>query len=133
MTTAHVTNAFLRHLAAQDAAALAALFADEIDWMVPGDQAITRWVGPRSRADEVAPYFRELWAALTPGKSVVAVNSVVVDGSEAVIFATFDHVAAPTGRPFHTAVAMRLTVTGDKVVWMHLFEDTAAVAAAFQL
>lgn len=31
MTTADVTDAFLRHLAEQDAPALAALFADEID------------------------------------------------------------------------------------------------------
>ncbi|WP_412148567.1 hypothetical protein [Curtobacterium flaccumfaciens] len=57
---------------------------------------------------------------------------MVVDGSEAAIFATFDHVAAPTGRPFHTAVAMRLTVADNKAVRMHLFEDTAAVATAFQ-
>ncbi|MCS6586936.1 nuclear transport factor 2 family protein [Curtobacterium flaccumfaciens pv. flaccumfaciens] len=77
-------------------------------------------------------YFRTLWEALEPGRSVVAVDAVVIDGDEAVIFATFDHVARPTGRPFHTAVAVRLTVADDKVVRMHLFEDTAAVAAAFQ-
>lgn len=70
-------------------------------------------------------------AGLKPGQSVVSVETVVTDGEEAVIFAMFDHVAAPTGRSFHNDVAMRLTVTEGKIVRMHLYEDTAAVAAAF--
>lgn len=80
---------------------------------------------------EVPAYFRDLWSALEPGKSVVSVTAVVTEGDEAVIFAVFDHVAAPTGRPFHTDVALRLTVVDGAVTRMHLFEDTAATAAAF--
>ena len=76
-------------------------------------------------------YFRTLWNGLEPEKSVVSVESVAIDGDDAVIFAVFDHVAAPTGRSFHTDVAMRLTVAKEKIVRMHLYEDTAAVAAAF--
>ena len=72
-----------------------------------------------------------LWAAVEPGKSVVSVEAVVTDGENAVIFAAFDHVAVPTGRPFNTDVALRLTVTDGKITRMHLFEDTAAVAAAY--
>ena len=87
--------------------------------------------GKRSHKSEVPDYFHALWAALEPGKSVVSIDAVVTDGDEAVIFAVFDHVAAPTGRPFHTDVAIRLTVTDGKITRMHLFEDTAAVAAAF--
>ena len=130
-TTAEMTNTFLARLGAQDAEGLGELFAEEIDWVVPGDPVLTPWAGTRSRRTEVPAYFRELWAALEPGKSVVSVEAVVTDGAEAVIFAVFDHVAAPTGRPFHTAVAMRLTVTDSQITRLHLFEDTAAVAAAF--
>ena len=39
--------------------------------------------------------------------------------------------AAPTGKRFDTDVAMRLTVSGDKLVRLHLYEDTWAVARAF--
>ena len=130
-TTTEMTNAFLARLGAQDAEGLGDLFADEIDWVVRGDRQLTPWAGPRSRKADVPAYFRDLWAALEPGKSVVSIDAVVTEGDNAVIFAVFDHVAAPTGRPFHTAVAMRLTVTNGKVSRMHLFEDTAAVAAAF--
>ena len=129
-STTETTNAFLERLGAQDAEGLGGLFAETIDWVVPGDPALP-WVGKRSRKEEVAPYFRELWAGLESGKSIVSVGAVLVDGTDAVIFAAFDHVAAPTGRPFHTDVAMRLTVVDGDIVRMHLFEDTAAVAAAF--
>lgn len=129
-TTAETTNAFLERLGAQDAEGLGELFAEEIDWVVPGAPALP-WIGKRSRKSEVPDYFRTLWAGLEPGKSVVSVETVLTDGEEAVIFAVFDHVAAPTGRTFHTDVAMRLTVSERKIVRMHLYEDTAAVAAAF--
>ncbi|MEV7800057.1 nuclear transport factor 2 family protein [Microbacterium foliorum] len=130
-TTAEITGAFLERLGAQDAEGLGALFAEDIDWIVPGDPDLTPWAGRRTHRSEVPAYFRDLWSALVPGKSVVSVTAVVTEGDEAVIFAVFDHVAAPTGRPFHTDVALRLTVVDGAVTRMHLFEDTAATAAAF--
>lgn len=110
---------------------MGALFAEDIDWIVPGDADLTPWAGRRTHRSEVPAYFRDLWSALVPGKSVVSVTAVVTERDEAVIFAVFDHVAAPTGRPFHTDVALRLTVVDGAVTRMHLFEDTAATAAAF--
>ena len=130
-TTTETTTNFLERLGAQDADGLGELFAENIDWIVRGNPALTPWAGARSRKDDVPSYFRDLWAALEPGKSVVSIDAMVIDGDEAVIFAVFDHVAAPTGRPFHTDVAMRLTVTGGRITRLHLYEDTAAVAAAF--
>lgn len=130
-TTAETTTAFLQRLGAQDAEGLGELFADKIDWFVPGNPDVASWVGKRTRNSEVPEYFRSLWAAVEPGKSVVSVETVVADGENAVIFGSFDHVAVPTGRPFHTDVALRLTVTDGKITRMHLFEDTAATAAAY--
>lgn len=58
-------------------------------------------------------------------------TAVVVDSDEAVIFAVFDRIAALSGRPFRTDVAKRPTVTEGRITRMHLYEDTAAVDAAF--
>lgn len=126
-----ITTTFLERLGAQDADGLGDLFADQIDWVVQGDPELTPWVGKRSTKSEVPEYFRALWEALAPGQSLVSVDGIVASGDDAVIFAVFDHVAASTGRPFHTDVAMRLTAVDGKITRMHLFEDTAAVAAAF--
>ncbi|PFG33928.1 nuclear transport factor 2 family protein [Sanguibacter antarcticus] len=130
-TPRDMTNAFLQRLAAQDADGLGELFAETIDWVVPGDRKVTPWAGRRSRKSEVPDYFRDLWAALEPGRSVVSVEALVTEGDDAVVFAVFDHVAATTGRPFHTDVAMRLTVAGGKITRMRLYEDTSAISAAF--
>lgn len=131
MNTAETANAFLQRLGAQDPEALGELFAEEIDWVVPGNPALTPWSGKRSRESEVPDYFRTLWGALKPGASVVSVEGVLTDGENAVILVVFDHVAAPTGHPFHTEAAMHLTVTNGRITRFHLYEDTAAVAAAF--
>ena len=129
-STTETINTFLGRLDAQDAEGLGELFADAIDWVVPGSPALP-WVGRRSTKSEVPDYFRTLWSGLEPGGSVVSVEAVITDGDEGVVFAVFDHVAAPTGRPFHTNVAMRLTLMEGKITRMHLYEDTAAVTAAF--
>lgn len=130
-TIAETVTAFLQRLGAQDAEGLGQLFADDIDWFVPGNTDLTPWAGKRTRNSEVPEYFRSLWAAVEPGRSVVSVEGLVADGESAVIFAVFDHVAVPTGRPFHTDVALRLTISEGKITRMHLFEDTAATAAAY--
>lgn len=129
-TTETVTNAYLQRLAAQDADGIGELFADEIDWFVPGDSALP-WTGRRTRGSDVADYFRAMWPAFEAGKSVTAPGKLIISGEDAVIFADFTHTAASTGRVFQTPVTMHLTVTGGKIVGMHLYEDTLAVATAF--
>ena len=130
MTTRDVAEQFLQRLAAADADGLGDLFADSIDWRVPGDTALP-WVGARSHRSEVPAYFRSLWTGLDTGKSIVDIDGILVDGEDAVLLAHFSHVAAPTGKRFDTDVAMRLTVSGDKLVRLHLYEDTWAVSRAF--
>ncbi len=77
-------------------------------------------------------YFRTLWGELEPGESTVDLDGVLVDGEDAVLLAHFSHVAAPTGKRFDTDAVMRLTVSDDTIVRLHLYEDTWAVSRAFR-
>jgi uncharacterized protein len=129
-TTENLITSFLQGLGAQDAEGIQALFADDIDWFVPGSNELP-WTGTRSRGSDVAEYFRTLWAGLEPGKSIVAPGKVLISGGDAVVFAHFTHTAAPTGRVFETPVAIHLQVVGGKIVRLHLYEDTLAVSEAF--
>jgi ketosteroid isomerase-like protein len=72
-----------------------------------------------------------MWAHFAEGKSVVAFDKIVVSGEDAVVFAHFEHTVAENGRVFKTPVAMRFEVRDERITLMHLFEDTAAVSAAF--
>jgi ketosteroid isomerase-like protein len=130
MATSDIVNAFISHTVAQDADALGELFAEEIDWNVPGNGDLP-WTGRRSRGEQVPEYFRTMWPRFVEGKSVVALDKIVVSGDDAVVFAHFEHTAVDTGRTFSTPVAMRFEVRDERIVLMHLFEDTAAVSAAF--
>lgn len=121
---------FLERLAAHDADGIASLFAEHIDWRVSGDPRLA-WVGPRTRRDEVAPYFRSLWEALIPEQSRVEPSGIIASGDEHVILAHFSHVAKATGRRFDTDVALHLTVQDGQITRLHLYEDTLAVSQAW--
>jgi len=129
-TTESLITSFLERLGAQDAEGIQALFADDIDWVVPGNSELP-WTGTRSRGSDVAEYFRTLWAGLEPGKSIVAPGKVLISGDDGVVFAHFTHTAAPTGRVFETPVALHLGAADGKIVSLHLYEDTLAVSKAF--
>ncbi|MBG6240292.1 ketosteroid isomerase-like protein [Mycetocola sp. CAN_C7] len=130
MNTAEVVNKFLEALGAQEADAIGALFAADIDWYVPGDDALP-WTGTRSKRQEVADYFRTMWPAFRSGESVVDVEAILIDGEDAAVFSQFSHVAETTGRRFSTPSALHIKVHNGAIVRLHLYEDTAAVSQAF--
>jgi hypothetical protein len=47
MSAREIAGALMERLGKRDPASLAALFAPNIDWHIPGDQAVAPWVGSR--------------------------------------------------------------------------------------
>ena len=130
MTTRETIDAFLERLGRQEADEVARLFAEDIDWYVPGADTLP-WTGRRSKRSDVAEYLRTLWRNLVPGESTVELDAILVDGEDAVVFSTFQHTAKRNGRRFRTPSAMRFRVANGEITKMHLYEDTAAVRDAF--
>lgn len=130
MSTLSVVQDFLGRLGAQDADGVGELFADDIDWYVPGSPSLP-WTGAREHGSDVPVFLRTMWSHFVAGQSQVTPDSIVMDGETAVVFAEFTHTAASTGRAFTTPVALRLQVVDDQIVKLHLFEDTHAVSSAF--
>jgi hypothetical protein len=58
-TTEELVADFVGRLGERDAEGIGKLFADEIDWYVPGSEALP-WTGSRSRREQVAEYFRTM-------------------------------------------------------------------------
>jgi ketosteroid isomerase-like protein len=130
METRDIIGTFLERLGQQDADGAAELFAENIDWYVPGDEALP-WTGRRNERAQVAEYFRTLWPLLVAGESTVDLDAIVVDGDDAVIFSTFAHTVKKNNRPLRNPTAMRLGIDNGLIIRMHLYEDTAAVRDAF--
>jgi ketosteroid isomerase-like protein len=130
MTIREIIDAFLERLGRQEADGTAELFADDIDWYVPGAKTLP-WTGRRSKRTDVAEYLRTLWANLVVSESTVDIETVLVEGDDAVVLSTFRHTVKRNGHTFTTPSAMRFHVTNGKITKMHLYEDTAAVRDAF--
>ncbi|MBJ2122282.1 nuclear transport factor 2 family protein [Arthrobacter sp. MSA 4-2] len=121
---------FLQALGNNDAEGVEALFADDIDWYVPGHPDLP-WTGLRSKGSQVAEYFHTMWPHFDSDKSRVQLDKLVLSGEDAVIFATFAHTARSTGRSFVTPAVLHLVAADGRFVRMHLSEDTEVVARAF--
>jgi ketosteroid isomerase-like protein len=130
MTTRDIVDAFLQRVGGQEADAVAELFADDIDWYVPGDSNLP-WTGRRSKRAHVAEYLRTLWAHFVAGESTVELDAILLDGDDAVIFLTFQHKVKRNGRTLRTPAAMRFHTANNQITKMHLYEDTVAVRDAF--
>jgi hypothetical protein len=129
-TTEDLMGSFMRLLGEQDADGIGGLFADDIDWYVPGSEALP-WTGSRSRREHVAEYFRTMWPAFVDGQSMATLDKVLIDGDDAVVLSTFSHTVAKNGKRLNTPAALHLTIANGQIVRMHLYEDTLAVHEAF--
>ncbi|GAA1442579.1 nuclear transport factor 2 family protein [Nocardiopsis tropica] len=129
-TSRTVAEKFVERLGRQDPDGIQELFAQEIDWHVPGSDAFS-WTGRRTRREQVAPYFTTMWPHFAHGRSKVALEHVIVDGGDAVLLATWTHTVVATGKEFTTPAAIHLRVEDDRIVRMHLYEDTLTVDKAF--
>lgn len=130
-TSRAVAEEFLERLGRQDPDGIQELFAEEIDWHVPGSDALP-WTGRRTRREEVAPYFTTMWPHFAHGKSKVVLERVIVDGGDVVLLADFTHTVAASGKEFTTPTAVHLVVEDGRIVRMHLYEDTLTIAEAFK-
>lgn len=131
MSTREVVERFFALVGAGDPDAVAEVFADDIDWYVPGSPSLA-WTGRRSKGSDVPEYFRTLGAAIVADKNRDQVDALLVDGDHAVMLGRFTRVAASTGRTYEMPVAMHLQVAGDKIVTFALYEDTLKVAQAYE-
>jgi ketosteroid isomerase-like protein len=120
-------EAFLRLLGEGDADRVADVFAEEIDWFVPGEESLP-WTGHRSRRQQVPEYFKVMWPVFVAGESEAEIHKILVDGSDAVVLGRFAHTVKANSRRFDTPVAFHLTVENGQIVRLHLYEDTHLVA-----
>ncbi|WP_329454094.1 nuclear transport factor 2 family protein [Streptomyces sp. NBC_01497] len=124
-----VAESFLQRLGAQNAEGIQELFAPEIDWNVPGSDALP-WTGHRTRRDEVAPYFTTMWPAFVAGRSEVVLERVIVEDGDVIVLGTFTHTFSASGKRFTTPSVMHLVVEDGEITSMHLYEDTLSVYRA---
>ncbi|MFG1790633.1 nuclear transport factor 2 family protein [Nocardia sp. NPDC049149] len=140
MSSAHtraVVDELLHRIGAGDADAIADLYADEVDWRLNWPEAehgrtMTPWIRHRSTGAESAAHFRSIADHHVPEAAATEIERVVVDGAEAIVLGEIRQTARGTGRAYRARFALHLTVEAGRITRHHVYEDSLAVAQAFE-
>ncbi|MCJ9751062.1 nuclear transport factor 2 family protein [Neorhizobium sp. BETTINA12A] len=125
-----VATRLLQCIGSKDLEGMKDLFAEEIDWFVPGSSELP-WTGKRTKGSQAPEFFAVMWPYYVEGKSAANVDDIVSDGNNVVITGTFSHVIAGNGRSFETPIALHLKVHDGKISYLQLYEDTLLISQAF--
>lgn len=118
-----------RLLKAWDVDGLAALFAEEVDWEIPGDTATVPWIGKRSTRAEVRAFYAEdVPKYLTPDR--FDVDATLVDGALAVRTGELRSQVQATGKWIETRFVQEFTVHNGQITRYLMHEDSWLVAEA---
>nr|WP_244177205.1 nuclear transport factor 2 family protein [Streptomyces albus] len=127
--TRETVGEFLRRVTEGDPDRIAALYAEEIDWMVAPNPVVP-WIRPRRTRADVVGHWTDLAAHTVSGEGWATVDAIVVDGTEAVVTGELGGKVGATGKTFKSPFALRLTVEDGLITRHHVYEDSLAVAAA---
>jgi hypothetical protein len=130
-TTLDTVRAFFSHVAEGELDRAIALFTDQVDWLIPGNESLA-WTGARSRPDEIAEVLTTIGGLHVPGESVSEIRQILVDGSDAVVLGRIAHTTLGTGRRYDMLVAFHLTVRDGRISRLHMYEDSYLVSQAFE-
>jgi len=134
--TRTVVEDLLTRMAGGDPETIAALYAPTSDWKLnwPEDEhgrVATPWITHRSTRADAAAHFREIAEHHVPEEVGTVVERILVDGPDAVVLGEIRQTARATGRPYRARFALHLTVENGLITRHHVYEDSLAVARAF--
>ncbi|GAA1027645.1 MULTISPECIES: nuclear transport factor 2 family protein [Amycolatopsis] len=127
-STRTVVGELFARLAKADLDGLDGLFAEEVDWHIPGAAGLVPWLGRRRTPAEVADFFASVSRYVI--QELFEVDRIFVDGEESVVTGRLRSVVRATGRPVESQFAIRITVVGGRIKRYLFLEDSYAVANA---
>jgi ketosteroid isomerase-like protein len=129
--TQEITTQFLSALSERNIDAIVNLFADEVDWYIPGNETLAPWLGKRSTRQEVKEFYQLLWQSTLPVAATI--DHIFVDGNKAVIAGSFTSKMLQTGAMCTSLFFIHFTVINNQIVRYRLLEDTYEVVKALTL
>lgn len=137
MNTRTVVEELLRRIGEGDPARIAELYAEQSDWKLDWPEAehgrsATPWIRHRSTRADAANHYREIAENHVPEAVATEIERILIDGNDAVVFGEIRQTARSTGRAYRARFALHVTVEGGFVSRHHIYEDSLAVAQAFE-
>ena len=126
----NTVHKFLQYLSQRDLKQLVLLFADQVDWYIPGDETQVPWLGRRTNRQAIADFYELLWQNTTPISANV--DHIFIDGERVVISGDFSTKMLPSGKVVDSLFFIRMTIKNEQIVTYRLLEDSYAVSNAMR-
>ena len=126
--TEAVVQRFLAALTQRNLGDLVALFAEHIDWYIPGNQDKALWLGKRNSRAQVQEFYETLWKHTEPISA--SIDKIFVDANDVVITGSFSTKMLQTNKKVDSLFSIQMRVEDDLIVKYRLLEDSYAVFVA---
>lgn len=112
----------------QPADVIAALFSDDVQFEIPGDDGVLPWIGHRTGRQAVVDFVSATRALLEPLS--FDVEDIAASDTRAVIVGELASRIRATDKVVETAFAIILTVAGERIARFQMLENSFAVSLA---
>lgn len=123
-----ITETFLENLRNRNLYGLLPLFAEEVDWYIPGDVKRANWVGSRVTKDEIATFFQLLWQATHQISAVI--YDILYGQNTSIITGEFTTRMLATDQVVNSLFFIYIKEESEHIAYYRLLEDTHAVACS---
>ncbi|MFI9245047.1 nuclear transport factor 2 family protein [Streptomyces sp. NPDC053086] len=132
-----VVEELLRRIGEGDPERIAELYAERGDWKLDWPQTehgrkATPWIRHRSTRADAAAHYRELAEHHLPQDNATEIERILIDDNDAVVIGEIRQTARPTRRAYRARFALHLTIEDGLITRHHVYEDSLAVAQAFE-
>lgn len=120
--TREVVTKLLEIQSGKSAGKIEDLFADKVDWDMPGNESKFPWVGKRHTKQEVAAFFAEFRTHIEPVN--LELEFCAFEGEHAVAVGHLTSKILKYDKLFSTAFTITFKVQEGKIVKYHFLEDS---------
>src|SRR5687768_13879939 len=121
-----IIQQFLEFLTERNLEKLVDLFAEDVDWDIPGDQEKAAWLGKRTSKNDVREFYELLWSKTEPLSAEI--ERLLFEENYAVIIGHFETKMLQTGKIAASFFCIQMTLEKDLIKKYRLFEDSYAVS-----
>ncbi|MDQ0964850.1 ketosteroid isomerase-like protein [Flavobacterium sp. W4I14] len=105
-----------------------AMFPEELDWYIPGDETIAPWLGTRNTCDQVREFFELLWQNTEAVSAMI--DHIAVVGNVVISSGNFQTRMVKTNKVYKSLFFTEITIVEGLIVKYRLLEDTLGLVRA---
>lgn len=107
---------------------LAARYAEDVDWRIPGDTDNVPWIGRKHGRAGVAEFFGQLGALAVTERFTL--RAIIAEGQHGVVLGDLVTLVRSTGQRIESEFAYDIEVQDGLITRYHMYEDSWAVSVA---